>query len=133
MALARWQQTVEHLEQHPDWRQTWANALWDTWCYRKQKAVINDIPLDVRRALVQREMAADQWFGVLSPQYENNTTENTPDNTAENTALDKLKIHLVQHPEDGDLSYRKLADAAQVSINTVQRFRQTQSGNGRGN
>ena len=133
-ALADWQRQLARLENHPDWMTTWANTLWDVWKHGKRREVLATIDTEQKRALVHREIEADYWAQDVFAQtaantepYDKNTVENTPDNTA----LDRLKIHLADHPEDNELSYRKLADAAGVSINTVQRYRMVRENNGR--
>jgi hypothetical protein len=129
-AVSEWEFKVAHLEQHTEWKERYAHALWDTWRKGKRRDLLSAITPDLRNQIVWREMDADQFFSHAdhtrsdTPPYD----EHTPDHTADNTALDRVRVHLLQHPEDQELSFRKLADAAGVSIHTVQRYRESSNG-----
>jgi hypothetical protein len=64
-ALAAWEKArVADPEQHDKWTQTWANALRDgiRRANSRQKDVLNELGAGEWRALVVREMQADNWF-----------------------------------------------------------------------
>ena len=61
-ALQRYQLAIADPEKHPEWVQSWANALWDAWRSGKRRDLLGRITSDEQRAIVLREMRADNWF-----------------------------------------------------------------------
>jgi hypothetical protein len=55
-ALDEWRQTIDTLEEHPRWRLTWFNALWDEWRKNKPTPLLESIDRETRLAIVLREM-----------------------------------------------------------------------------
>lgn len=62
--LAAWQSAYNVAHEHPLWQRTIGNTLWEAIRYvnRQSKAVLRELSEADKRALVLRELAADQWY-----------------------------------------------------------------------
>jgi hypothetical protein len=132
-ALEAWQTAVRAPEQHPAFQGILANVLWDVWKKGKRAAVVQQITLVERRAIVWREMQAEQWFtGVFQETVETPETVDTPRHTPE-TPRDTLpetsqseprevvKQFLERTPGADQMSYREIEAATGISYSTVGR------------
>jgi len=95
-AMQQWQQTTAQLEEHADWRETYAWALWDTWRSKRAKLAAQLTP-EERQAVVLREMQADAFF---SESYTENSSEKQPRQATETvTPRQRVLGYLREHPE----------------------------------
>lgn len=130
-ALVTWRRTVARLEEHTDWPATLAAALWDAWKRGKRRDMLAEITDDTRREILRRELAADQFFATVTmPETPAMLQPETPAQAEETPTVFHVKQHLLQHPEDLDLSLRALGDKLGVSHSTVRRARLEVSNNG---
>lgn len=145
-ALADWKRVEAHLEQHSDWLQAYATALWDTWRHGKRKEIWQGITASDRRAIVQRELEAEHWFsGVTASQLTDNDGQDrqrrqkkrgvtvVPDidpDIAELTGKDRVKAYLDRYPEAEKLDIDELAERLAVSGRTVYRGKSELAKNG---
>lgn len=122
-ALAEWNTTLADIESHHDWSQAWASALWDVWAFRKRREVLADITPEEKRAIVQREMQADDWWN--SGEFRPNSDRIQPNSSV--SAKQRVIDYLRQNPElatslnDGDIQQSEVAAQLGVSQASVSR------------
>lgn len=63
-ALMTWQGAYNAAHESPLWQRTVGNTLWEAIYHvnRQSKAVLRALTIDDKRALVLRELSADQWY-----------------------------------------------------------------------
>jgi hypothetical protein len=128
--MARWKDVIDHLEEHPDWQNVYAWALWDAWRKGKNRDMVAEITQEERWAIVQREIDADEFFGKqqrstrrpvpqkrgTAPEHAERAEQRTGPSSAE-----RVKQHLIEHPEHVNMPRRELAELLNVSLGTTQR------------
>lgn len=130
-AMDAWQQKTDTLEQHSDWLQTYAAALWDAWRYGKRREVVQAITLDEQRAIVRREMDAERWFvSADQPEIHRNSVKARSDETPPREIVLK---YLKDNPADVEMNQAELASILGVSAPTVNRAIRDFRSNGHSN
>jgi hypothetical protein len=78
MALGEWHKATANPEAHPQWEQFYANALRDALskANSRRQAMLSSLTLVDWRALVLRELQADQWYAASQ-------ADNVPDDPRE--------------------------------------------------
>lgn len=128
-AMDQWKTILSTLENHPQWSQAWANALWDAWCFRKRREVLASITTDEKRAIVAREMEAEQWWipggfqmeSVRNPAEREKAAMVTMSKSDEKSIKEQVRDALREHPELLKMPRVEAAQALGVSIGSFQR------------
>jgi len=123
-ALARYQQSVADPELLPGWRDTYAFALWEAW-KRKQRKLAAEMSVEVRDAVVLREMQADRFFT-------DDSSSRSPDEQMKPAVIPRQRVieYFQDHPEDRETDGNVLAVKLGVSPATVSRAKKAVSSNG---
>ena len=139
-ALADWQQTVARLDEHPEWRLTWFNALWDEWCRGRARDVLARIDRPTKVAIVLREMEDEAQLLRELNALQFNAYASYSVNTAASQGKSKKQMvldYLREHPDAASGDQAELAAMLshmlniQVSQSTVSRALAEFSANGR--
>jgi hypothetical protein len=145
-ALAEFKHLQANVEQHPDWTQFYASALWDQWRRGKAKTLLAEITEQDRRAIVRREMLADRWDDVTEDvtacdsdvtgrdsNHGNVTGRDNSESVTNVSQMERIEMvrqHLTDNPADTHKSLRELAEMLNVSYETIRRAKHSISSNG---
>jgi hypothetical protein len=142
-ALAEFKHLQTNVEQHPEWPQFYASALWDQWRRGKAKTLLAEITEQDRRAIVRHEMLADRWgdvtgdvtdnVTVCDTDHGNVTARDNSESVTQMSQIDRIEMvrqHLTDNPEDTHKSLRELAEMLNVSYETIRRAKRSISSNG---
>jgi hypothetical protein len=130
-AMAEWEQIVKTIEGHNNWLQTYATALWDVWRHGKRRDLIAVITIEEQRAIVQREMEANNWYiSGISTEIQRNSVKEKDDQTPPREIVLK---YLNFNPEAAEMNQADLASQLGVSPATVNRAIQAFRSNGYSN
>lgn len=133
-AMREWRTIVDNLEVHENWIASWANALWDAWCYKKRRDVLAEIPIEDKRLIVQREMEADLWFEREFTGMQQNSGR--MQQNSDMPAKARVVLFLRENPEiaeqlgDGSMQQSEVASMLGVSQASVSRGLTAYSQNG---
>lgn len=127
-AMLHWRVTIGTIEDRDDWRNAYAWALWDTWKKGKRREYVADITGDERRAIIRREMDADQFFEDEKPAISMKLLQGGGERPA--GQVDKVIAWWQEDPARFHLSGVEIAETLQVSEATVTRARPRFSSNG---
>ena len=130
-AMIEWRETVRTLEQHPDWLNTYAWALWDTWRKGKRQELISGISKDERSAIVLREVEADQILPEKVSEIAENSVRRVKTSSENNNhAVRRVIEYLDEDPARFQLSGAEISEILQVSEPSVSRGKKKFSENG---
>jgi len=125
--MKNWNSIVDRLEDHAEWRNTYAWAIWDIWRKNKRREVLIEISDQERQAIVAREMAADRFFNeeiAEISEIQRKTTENN------NHAVRRVVEYLDEDPSRFQLSGAEISEILQVSEPSVSRGKKLVAKNG---
>lgn len=130
-ALETWQKTVARIEEHPEWRLAWFNALWDEWCRGRSRDVLARIDRPTKVAIVLREMQDEaQLMRELNAlQF----SEIAGANAASKRAPGRTNREVVEefyrtNPGAIQMQQREIAEILGISESAVSRYRPNTNG-----
>lgn len=127
-AVRKWSKVVDEIETQSNWRQTWANALWDAWAFRKRRDVLALISVEEKRLIVLREMQADEWFEM--PQFQEISEIAGNSQKEQKVSQQDVIDFLLSNDWAESASGIEIAEATGASEATVSRARRAFSRNG---
>lgn len=131
-ALQEWQQTVNAIEEHKNWRLAWATAIWDLWRSLQPSDVLAEIDDEMKVAIIMREIQAEDRLrlalesGAIAPKF--SATTRKPDRSNREIVEEFYR----NHPDALQLQQKEIAELLGISESAVSRHKPSTNGHGGG-